>query len=110
HDVMVENGVAQLQLGRSGFDLGSPVAIVSTDTFRVVTGLDGQFGSGWKWDVYYQYGRTEFHQDTYNNPINSRMRKAVDAVRDGAGNIVCRVNADADLTNDDPACAPINLF
>jgi len=109
-ETMVENNIAQLQLGRSGFDLGSPVAIVSTDTFRVVTGLDGQFGGGWKWDVYYQYGQTVFRQNMYNDPINSRMRKAVDAVRDDAGNIVCRVNADADPTNDDAACAPLNLF
>jgi len=110
HDVMVENGIAQLQVGRSSFDLGSPVAISTTDTVRVVAGLDGQFGAGWKWDVYYQYGRTVFHQDMYNNPINARMRNAVDAVRDGSGNIVCRINADADPTNDDPACAPFNIF
>jgi len=110
HDVMVANGIAQIQVGRSSFDLGSPVAISTTNTFRTVVGLDGQFGGGWKWDVYYQYGRTVFHQDMYNDPINARMKNAVDAVRDGSGNIVCRINADADPGNDDPNCAPFNIF
>ncbi|MBN8830297.1 MAG: TonB-dependent receptor, partial [Sphingomonadales bacterium] len=108
--VMEANGIAQLQLGRSSFDFGSPVGISTTETFRVVTGLEGKFGGGWKWDIYYQYGKTDFRQDMSNNPINARVRNAVDAVRDGAGNIVCRINADAISTNDDPNCAPLNLF
>lgn len=107
---MQANGIAQLQLGRSGFDFGSPVALVTTDTFRIVTGLEGRLGSNWRWDAYYQFGQTFFHQDMYNNPINARMRNAVDAVRNTAGNIVCRINADASTTNDDPNCAPLNLF
>ena len=106
---MINNGIAQLQLGRSGFDLGSPVGISTTETFRIVTGLDGRLGNGWRWDVYYQYGKTNFRQDTYNVPINARMRNAVDAVSVG-GNIVCRINADASTTNNDPSCAPLNLF
>jgi outer membrane receptor protein involved in Fe transport len=35
---------------------------------------------------------------------------AIDAVRNAAGQIVCRVNADADPTNDSPGCVPINVF
>jgi outer membrane receptor protein involved in Fe transport len=38
------------------------------------------------------------------------MRKAMDAVRDPSGAIVCAVNADADAANDDPACVPFNAF
>jgi len=110
HDVMVANGISQLQLGRSGFDLGSPKGVSQTGTFRTVAGLEGSFGSGWRWEAYYQFGRTKFRQDMSNDPINANMRKAVDAVRNIDGDIVCRVNADADPTNDDAACAPINLF
>lgn len=106
---MVANGISQLQLGRSGFDFGSPIGISTTETFRIVTGLDGKLGNGWRWDVYYQYGKTNFRQDTYNVPINARMKNAVDAVSSG-GNIVCRINADASTANDDPSCAPLNLF
>ncbi|HLY91474.1 MAG TPA: TonB-dependent receptor, partial [Acetobacteraceae bacterium] len=35
---------------------------------------------------------------------------AINAVRNSSGQIVCSVNADADPTNDDPACVPISLF
>lgn len=34
----------------------------------------------------------------------------MNAVRNGAGDIVCRINADASTTNDDPSCRPLNLF
>jgi iron complex outermembrane receptor protein len=106
---MQQNGIAQLQLGRSGFDFGSPVLIARTETFRIVTGLKGQLAGGWNWDLYYQYGKTNYRGDTYNNPINARMRNAVDAVQVG-NSIVCRINADVSTANDDPACAPLNLF
>jgi hypothetical protein len=36
--------------------------------------------------------------------------KAIDSVRLPNGQIVCRVNADAITTNDDPACVPLNPF
>src|SRR3546814_4229879 len=35
---------------------------------------------------------------------------AIDATRNTAGQVVCRVNADADPTNDRPDCVPINVF
>jgi len=45
-----------------------------------------------------------------NLVITANALKASDAVRNGAGQIVCRVNADASATNDDPACVPLNPF
>jgi len=45
-----------------------------------------------------------------NNRIQALFPLAVDAVRNGAGQIVCRINGDADPTNDNAACIPINLF
>ncbi|HWV35325.1 MAG TPA: TonB-dependent receptor, partial [Thermomicrobiales bacterium] len=43
------------------------------------------------------------------NQVTANHRRAVDAVLDATrGRIVCRVNADADPTNDDPACVPYN--
>jgi outer membrane receptor protein involved in Fe transport len=103
-------GVASFTLGKAGFDFGSPKAVSTNDTYRGVVGLEGSFGaSSWNWDVYYQYGRNEFYQAVTNDPINANLRKAVDAVQVG-GNVVCRVNADAITTNDDPACRPLNLF
>lgn len=49
-------------------------------------------------------------QTTESNAIVGNFGKAVDAVRNSAGAIVCRVNADASTTNDDPACQPLNIL
>ncbi|MDB5717797.1 MAG: tonB dependent receptor family protein [Sphingomonas bacterium] len=107
---MAANGISQLTFGRAGFDLGSPKAVSTTKTYRAVAGLEGSLGSSWRWDAYYQYGRTDFRQDISNDPINPNLRKATDAVRTASGAIACRVNVDASTANDDPACVPINLF
>jgi outer membrane receptor protein involved in Fe transport len=108
--IMRDNNIAQVTFGRSGFDFGSPKAVSTTKTYRAVAGLEGSLGSNWKWDGYYQYGRTDFYQAISNDPINANLRKAFDAVRTPSGSIVCRVNADATTANDDPACVPINLI
>jgi len=102
-------GVGSFTLGKAAFDFGSPQAVSTNETYRAVAGLEGQFGGSVNWDIYYQYGRNEFYQAISNDPINANVRKAADAVQVG-GNILCRVNADADRANDDPACRPINLF
>jgi len=108
--IMQANNIAQATFGRSGFDFGSPKAVSTTKTYRGVAGLEGSLGSNWKWDGYYQYGRTDFRQNISNDPINANLRKAFDAVRTASGSIVCRVNADASTANDDAACVPINLI
>jgi outer membrane receptor protein involved in Fe transport len=96
--------------GRIWNDIGPQYGAVSRDTYRVVTGFDWKIGGGWAIDGYYQYGQTDYSQRGYNTTINSRIRKAIDAVDDGAGNVVCRVNADANAANDDPACVALNPF
>jgi outer membrane receptor protein involved in Fe transport len=101
-------GVSSFTLGKAAFDFGSPQAVSTNHTYRAVAGLEGAFGNV-NWDVYYQYGRNEFHQAISNDPIIANVRRAVDAVQFN-GTIVCRVNADANPANDDPACRPINLF
>jgi outer membrane receptor protein involved in Fe transport len=105
--VMTANGIAQLNVGRTGFDIGPAEADAVTQTYRGLAALKGSLGSHWKWDVSYEYGKTLFRQDAYNLFNLQNAPKAVDAVTNGAGQIVCRVNQ---VTVTDPACAPINLF
>jgi len=105
--VMTANGIAQLNLGRTGFDVGPAEADSVTQTWRVLAALKGTFGSRWKWDVSYEYGKTRFHQDAYNLFRLANAPKAVDAVLNASNQIVCRINQ---ITVTDPACAPINLF
>ncbi len=79
-----------------------------TTNFTTGAGLEGKFGGDWKWNVNYthSYSRLTIQQD--NQIQVPRFAAAVDAVRDSAGNIVCRVTS----TNPGlyPGCVPINLF
>jgi len=97
-------------LARDGDDFGVAKYRGVNKTVRGVVGLEGNLGGDWKWDAYYQYGHNRYEQEMANNRNNARWAKAIDAVRNEAGNIVCRVNADADPANDDAACVPVNLF
>ena len=82
-----------------------------TDTFRGVLGLEGDFSAGdrdFYWSVSGSYARVEGSQRRWEVD-NAKYNNAINAVLSG-GQIVCGINADADTTNDDPACAPINPF
>lgn len=72
------------------------------DTFRIATGLRGDFADRWKYEVSYVYGQLKDKTQTEDLDL-SKYLQALDAVRDPvSGNIVCR----------DPSggCVPINLF
>jgi len=78
-----------------------------TDGYVANFGVNGAL-KNWKWDVSYVNSRNE--QKTRNN-ANIDLQKAyaaLDAVRDPAGNVVCRVS----ITNPGlyPGCVPLNLF
>lgn len=107
--ILDANALTSFTLGRGFNDLGGSVNNADNKTYRAVFSLDGRLGTKWKWDAYYQYGRNEFQQEYSGNIVSARITRAADAVRSGA-NIVCRVNADAVTTNDDPACVPLNIF
>lgn len=100
-------GATFFRLNRNNNDLGTRDEFDRRDTYRIVGGVEGTFNGDWKYDVSVNYG--EFHSDSvfYNNRIESRFFKAADAVRNGAGQIVCRVNQ---VTVTDAACVPIDLF
>jgi outer membrane receptor protein involved in Fe transport len=81
-------------------------------TQRFVAGLDSEFqmlgGKNFKWNAYYQRGETKADEKLINTWQNSALNNATDAVRNNAGNIVCRINADTITTNDDPNCVALN--
>ncbi|MDP3673693.1 MAG: TonB-dependent receptor [Novosphingobium sp.] len=78
--------------------------------YNVATGFEGKFGQ-FRWDLTYQHSwaRDRGAKVDYRT---DRLAAATDAVRDPAGNIVCRVTL-----NPDPAvqarfagCVPLNVF
>lgn len=114
-----------LSAARPGFAQGAPIFLskyfydltpsntqtYTTDTYRGVLGVEGDFSAGWRsfyWSVSGSYARVDGAQRRWDVD-NAKYANAIDAVLDG-GSIVCAINADADTTNDDPSCAPINPF
>ena len=98
-------------LGQTSFLLGKlhtdlpPAAVESSrELKRGVVGGEGEFGAGWSWDAYYQYGQTDFDTSAINNPITANYNRAVDAIVSN-GSIICR----SSLTLAD-GCAPIDVF
>ena len=84
----------------------------STDTYRGVIALDGDFdlgGRNFYYSAFYSRSEVKGRQKSYGVLLN-RFSNALNAVRNSAGQIVCAINADAIAANDDPACAPINPF
>lgn len=97
-------------LQRFNTDFGGRGENHERDLYRVVVGAEGSFFDTWKYNVAFNYGRVETYYETQGNVLVANYQRAVNAVRNTAGQIVCAVNADAITTNDDPACRPLNLF
>ena len=72
-------------------------------------GIDGTFGSSFKYSAYYSHGEVDEDQSFSNARLAAKFNSAINAVSSG-GQIVCAINADLDATNNDPACVPINPF
>ncbi len=105
---------------------------------RGLIGLKGRFGQDWRYDIYYQYGRTKSRSVTHNAATNLRLAFALDAVVDDRlnpdgtpvnpdtyGQPICRINRDGpplvdfngrpvsnpgDLAELGAACMPLNIF
>jgi outer membrane receptor protein involved in Fe transport len=107
--IMDANNISSFTLGRVFGDLGGAVDHSNNKTYRAVLSFEGQINDSWAWDAYYQYGKNKFEQNYTGNVVSSRLTNAVAAVNT-AGGVVCAINADAVTTNDDPNCAPFNLF
>ncbi|MGN3975067.1 TonB-dependent receptor domain-containing protein [Tsuneonella sp. SYSU-LHT278] len=75
-------------------------------SYRAVMGMRGDISPEWSYDAYYQYGRTNFAQTYFNDLSVTRITRAIDAVRDAQGNIVCR----STLDGTDPNCVPWDIF
>ncbi len=100
-------GITQFNYGWSAFDLGRPRNDVERATTRGVASFAGRISDRWRWDAYYQHGRTELDVALHNTTNKANFARAIDAVRDPAtGRTVCRSTL-ADPTN---GCVPLNIF
>ncbi|QNO27057.1 TonB-dependent receptor [Sphingopyxis sp. OPL5] len=104
-------------ISRFNTDFGGRGEYHTRETYRIVGGVEGTFNDDWNYEVSLNYGRLDTRMKSLNNlklydtaGNLDGFLLAYDAVRNNAGQIVCRVNADAITTNDRPDCVPINLF
>ena len=97
-------------INRNNSDFGTRNDSVVRETYRVVAGVEGDIAANTRYDVSFNYGRFESELLAQNQIIYQNTRNALDAVRAPSGQIVCRINADADPSNDDPACSPLNVL
>ena len=113
---MTDNNIASFGLRRVGSieDVGqmylddTTTQHVGTLGFEYDIGGDGFLG-GWSVDGFYQFGHS-LRNWKQNGLRVDRIFAAVDAVRDGSGNIVCRVSTVAAGAAAFPGCQPLNLF
>jgi outer membrane receptor protein involved in Fe transport len=120
----------RLTLRRNLIDLGPRQEDATRETSRIVLGVDGKLAEDWQYEVSVNYGR--FDEDTVvlGNLNQQRFLLAMDATRDGSGNVVCRSKidpaaavglsqlldpapgafADSLLAADIAACVPLNPF
>ena len=103
-------GDVLMDIGRRNVEGGGRNDDLRHTSFRGVIGLRGDIADGWNYDVYGLYGTSILSENFQNDFSRSRIRKSLTAVAGPNGQAVCRVNADADLTNDDPSCVPYQIF
>lgn len=111
---MTREGIASFGLATEISELfPDNETILRNRTMSITGGADIDFQTGgffndWHLSAYYSYGKNKQRAQFFGKERQDRVYLATDAVRDGAGNIVCR----AALLN--PAqygnCVPINLF
>jgi iron complex outermembrane recepter protein len=108
-------GINTVTLATTAADLPFRAANNRRKVQRYVVGAQGDFeafGERATWDIYGQYGRADLHEQLRNIMNTQRMANATDAVFTVPGNtsspIACRINVDANPSNNDPNCVPLN--
>jgi outer membrane receptor protein involved in Fe transport len=102
---------ALVGIGRRNVEGGGRQADFDHTSYRGVIGMRGNFAEAWSYDAYGLYGTTVYAQNYLNEFSLARLTKALTVVNDPAtGQPACRVNVDADITNNDPNCVPYNLW
>mgnify|MGYP006197744491 CR=1 FL=1 len=104
-------------LTRFNVDFGGRRERVERQTWRFVGGIQGDFNEDWNYEISFNYGHVDIHQDEFNDLVLADLNGnddgfllAIDSVRNAQGQPVCFVNADNNPANDRPDCVPINVF
>lgn len=85
---------------------------VEIQTFRGVTGLEGEMTNGWNWEASFNFGEVDYIRNygpIYN--LNKVALAVGPTATDDDGVLRCDTNGDGAFTSaDDSACVPLNTF
>jgi outer membrane receptor protein involved in Fe transport len=118
-------GITSVTFATTAVDLPFRVINNRREVQRYVIGAEGEanlFGNTAHWDVYGQYGRADLREQLRNimktgaadnrnflaNATNVAFAQAGNPRGYAVGSIQCLINLDANTTNDDPNCIPLN--
>ena len=85
-------------------------------SFRFVLGSRGMLAGPFDYELFASYANVSYRSRFEGDANRDRLGKAFNAIIDQRessstfGQAVCAVNADADATNDDAACMPLDYF
>jgi outer membrane receptor protein involved in Fe transport len=104
-NLMDENEVEALVVNRMMTDLGRRIEDNTRETTRFVTGIEGMLTDEWSLDASFVYGKTDIERVNGANMVMANYFNALDAVKNDAGDIVCRSEeAQAE------GCVPVNIM
>ena len=101
-----EDDFINMYIGRRNIEGGPRRQDLRHTNFRIVAGIQGDINDIWRYDSFVQRSVVSM-VNTYQNDLGTtKIRRALDAVRDANGNTVCRSVIDGTDTN----CVPWNIF
>jgi outer membrane receptor protein involved in Fe transport len=105
-DAVLAAGDTDVEYFRRTTELGNRGAESTRNTYRFVTGLEGDIQNAYRWETYYAFGRMDDAQQGGGQVNVLNMREALNVVLDpDSGDYVCANDyARAE------GCVPINLF
>ena len=101
-----EDDTITAYLGRRNVEGGPRQQDLRHTSFRMVVGTQGELGPVWSYDINTVYSQVSMENTYLNDLGTTKIKRALDAVHDDSGNVVCRSVLDGSDTN----CAPWNIF
>lgn len=99
------DGLRDIFFTRRLADVAARGNVADRDTFRLVTGVDGEIADGVYVDAYVGYGQTKESQVSSGQVNVLNFRSALEAIPDGNGGVMCR-----DATARAQGCVPANVY
>jgi outer membrane receptor protein involved in Fe transport len=101
---------AVLQILRRNVEGGGRRDDLQHTNYRIVGGMNGDLNSAWSYDMYYQFGQTNF-AETYSNDFSvRRLGLALDVIDDPTLPGVQPICRSAQAGGSDPSCVPWDVF